>query len=932
NIYNSTLSIVNWEASNFHRTSNLNDGLDVGMQYDFDSVFVSNPPEIGSYEYNEGGQSNNPPTINNQAFSIEENTTNGGQVGNIIATDPDQGQTLTYSIQSGNTDNAFQVNSNTGELTVNNSEALDYETNPEFNLMVQVQDNGPGNLTSQATITANIMDINEAPEIYDQSFIINEDSQNGQALGIMYAVDPDFGQTLTYSILSGNPDNVFYLDPYSGIIFVANSSALNYTSNPQFNLVVEVQDNGQGNLTDLATITVLLTIVNEPPNLIGQDFIVNENSPYGYAVGIMYATDPDYGQTLTYSILSGNNNNAFYLDPNSGVLLVLNSSEINYEINTEFNLIVQVQDNGPGNLIDQEMITVTIADINEPPNIYNQEFILNENSPNGAMVGLMYAVDPDIGQSLSYSIILGNEDDAFFLDPNSGVLFVENSAALNYNTNPVYDLLVQVQDNGPGSLIDMAIINILLTSENGQDNILNPNINNLTFGIEENSVDGAQVGLVIATPLDQGQTLTYSIISGNTNNAFEINAYTGELTVNNSEVIDYETNSVYNLLVQVQDNGIGSLVDQIIVTVSLINLVEPIANFTANTTTVTAGDRIFFQDESLNFPTNLIWQFDGGAPITSFDKNPIITYYTPGLYNVGFIASNADGHDMLIKTAYIEVLANNNLPISNFTANTNIVIAGESIFFQNESLNLPTNWMWQFEGGSPFTSLEENPIVAYNTPGKYNVKLVSFNSNGNDILIKTDYIEVQTNNNPPIANFTANKTIVHAGESISYQDESLNIPTDLIWQFEGGTPSTSFDANPIITYNSPGLFHVELVASNSNGNDVLLKTGYIEVFLEKKGEEVLNSYVNTNDDIKYKMNLYPNPTDNFINLNLPNIDNEKYTIKIYSLFGEMAKEIEFNAIPGNLIEKIDVSELKFGTYIIQLSGGQINERKKFFKL
>ena len=151
-------------------------------------------------------------------------------------------------------------------------------------------------------------------------------------------------------------------------------------------------------------------------------------------------------------------------------------------------------------------------------------------------------------------------------------------------------------------------------------------------------------------------------------------------------------------------------------------------------------------------------------------------------------------------------------------------------------------------------------------------------------------------------------------------------------QFEGLTPFTSFYDYPIISYNSPGLYHVELVASNSNGNDVLIKTGYVEVFLEKKGEEAFNNYVNTYNDVKYKMNLYPNPTDNFINLNLPNIDNKKYTIKIYSLFGEMAKEIEFNAIPGNLIEKIDVSELKFGTYIIQLSGGRINERKKFFKL
>ena len=160
-IYNSTLSIVSWETGDFHRTTDLNDGVYVGIQYDFDSVFVSNPPEIGTCEYFDGGQTNNPPNIDNQAFSIDENMPNGTQVGLIIATDPDQGQTLTYSIQSGNTDNAFAVNSATGELTVNNVDALDYETNPEFNLTVQVQDNGLGSLTDQAIITINLININE---------------------------------------------------------------------------------------------------------------------------------------------------------------------------------------------------------------------------------------------------------------------------------------------------------------------------------------------------------------------------------------------------------------------------------------------------------------------------------------------------------------------------------------------------------------------------------------------------------------------------------------------------------------------------------------------------------------------------------------------------------------------------------------------------
>ena len=91
-----------------------------------------------------GSQVNNAPIIANQIFSINENSANGSMVGIVIATDPDAGQTLTYSIISGNTNNAFAINSSTGALSVNNSVALNYETITSFGLTVRAQDNGQG--------------------------------------------------------------------------------------------------------------------------------------------------------------------------------------------------------------------------------------------------------------------------------------------------------------------------------------------------------------------------------------------------------------------------------------------------------------------------------------------------------------------------------------------------------------------------------------------------------------------------------------------------------------------------------------------------------------------------------------------------------------------------------------------------------------------
>jgi len=94
-----------------------------------------------------------------------------------------------------------------------------------FALGVKVQDNGIGNLSNQATIAVSLTD-NLAPVINDQSFTVNENSANGTTVGTVVASDPDTGQTLAYSILSGNTSGAFAINPSSGIITVANANAL----------------------------------------------------------------------------------------------------------------------------------------------------------------------------------------------------------------------------------------------------------------------------------------------------------------------------------------------------------------------------------------------------------------------------------------------------------------------------------------------------------------------------------------------------------------------------------------------------------------------------------------------------------------------------------------------------------------------------------
>lgn len=104
-------------------------------------------------------------TINNVAptavggtFSLAENSPNGTVVGSVTGLDPGA-DILTYSITSGNTGGAFSINPSTGEITVANVGAVDYEANPVFTLAIQVMDSDGA--TGTTTVTVNILDLDE---------------------------------------------------------------------------------------------------------------------------------------------------------------------------------------------------------------------------------------------------------------------------------------------------------------------------------------------------------------------------------------------------------------------------------------------------------------------------------------------------------------------------------------------------------------------------------------------------------------------------------------------------------------------------------------------------------------------------------------------------------------------------------------------------
>ncbi|MEA3443636.1 MAG: choice-of-anchor J domain-containing protein [Bacteroidota bacterium] len=72
-------------------------------------------------------------------------------------------------------------------------------------------------------------------------------------------------------------------------------------------------------------------------------------------------------------------------------------------------------------------------------------------------------------------------------------------------------------------------------------------------------------------------------------------------------------------------------------------------------------------------------------------------------------------------------------------------------------------------------------------------------------------------NDPPNADFIVPGGALGIGDNVTFTDNSMGIPTSWDWTFVDGTPSTSTDQNPTVTYAAAGTYDVTLIATNANG-------------------------------------------------------------------------------------------------------------------
>ncbi|HMS83318.1 MAG TPA: DUF4347 domain-containing protein, partial [Nitrospira sp.] len=255
----------------------------------------------------------------------------------------------------------------------------------------------PGGIGSPATMTIDVTPANDAPtDLSLSANTVAENAANGTVVGTVTGTDPDAGDTKTYS-LTDTAGGRFAINSSTGQLTVADGGLLNYESTTSHNVTVRVTD--AGGLTYDETFTINLTSVNEiPTNISLSGSTVAENATNGTVVGTASTTDPDTGDTHTYS-LADTAGGRFAINSSTGQITVADGSLLNYESATSHNITVRTTD--AGGLTRDQVFTINLTNVNEVPTGSDATVTINEDTSHTLTTANFGFSDVDAGDSLS---------------------------------------------------------------------------------------------------------------------------------------------------------------------------------------------------------------------------------------------------------------------------------------------------------------------------------------------------------------------------------------------------------------------------------------------------------------------------------------------------------------------------------------------------
>ncbi|XP_053372975.1 protocadherin Fat 4-like [Mercenaria mercenaria] len=472
-----------------------------------------------------------PMFTSNDTLDLSEETETGAVVYTVSTTDPDTVGSIEYSIM----DVIFNLNASTGDLTL--AHALDFETTPSFTVKITANDSvnvATFNLTVNVKTRPDINFTGVNVEISE-----NEDTSDFFVLLNLTSTDRDGDPNPQYDIISESVPGTFVINDDK----LQTNASFDYEQLQSHSVNIRVTDSSLG-LTSNDTLTVSVTDVNDnsPIILSPTTLELREDTPTGTLVYRVLAIDNDSIGNLSFSIKDGNTNNDFGIDADSGNVTLDNA--LNASAQISYSLGIEASD---GMLTDT--ITLAVAVKTAPILVFPDS---NVTLAEGTYAGLNFSVltlnstDLDNDPNPWNELVSQNVPGTFFLSEDNKQLLT--SADFNYTALNIYEVTLRVTDSSDFNMTSSRTLTVYITDTNN----LPPEFTSpSTLVIPENQATGSIVYTAVAVDKDIVGEISYFILSGNTNNDFDLDPESGNLTLVNA--LRPSDNLQYVLEIQAND-------------------------------------------------------------------------------------------------------------------------------------------------------------------------------------------------------------------------------------------------------------------------------------------------------------------------------------------------------------------------------------------
>ncbi|XP_063930740.1 cadherin-87A isoform X2 [Zophobas morio] len=547
----------------------------------------------------------NAPTFDQEGYSaaISEVSSPGTPVITITARDRDSGNFgengIFYHL-SGSGSERFVVHERTGTVSVAECDkpgkepCLDFEEKEEYRLhFIATDDEGKGQ-TTRVPLKILLTDSNDNPPVFTQSIyrvFINEGAVKFDPDLVVEAVDADKTSHVTYSIISGNDDGLFSIEPNSGKIRIASNKGLD-VSNDTDNIVLLTVMASDGTFTSTSLVNVTVRDVNNNyPIFVEESYVeaVAEDAEVGTTIVQVRATDMDMGANaeVSYDIRKGAYED-FQIDEVTGTVVV--ASKLDYDRRNTYTMEIIARDHGEPPLTGTTTLTVNVINTNDKTPYFvptTQKAEIMEDASIGTLVHTLVGLDPDVNSSEALNFAAtepitaldkhGNEvigDDTFksffTVDKNTGKVTVEKKlqrdiAATVRITVLITDITAPTVQQGEGLLI------ITITDVNDSPPTFSspwtPFDPTYTLELKEEQPVGTIVSKYKAVDQDS-DIAAYAIIPESEH--FQINNGTGIIQI--KKQIDYEETQELTFTIYAFDSGVPQLNATATVNVKVINI------------------------------------------------------------------------------------------------------------------------------------------------------------------------------------------------------------------------------------------------------------------------------------------------------------------------------------------------------------------------